>query len=102
MFAVVDINGQQFKVMENKKYYVPKLDKEPNSEISFDNIIMFGDDKETKIGNPTVEGLKVSATVLEHVKDDKVVVFKKKRRKGYEKKNGHRQQLTRIEITKIG
>jgi large subunit ribosomal protein L21 len=102
MFAVVDINGQQFKVTENQKYYVPKLDKKPNSKISFDNVIMFGDDKEIKIGSPTVEGLKVSAKVLEHVKDDKVVVFKKKRRKGYEKKNGHRQQLTRIEITKIG
>ena len=102
MFAVVDINGQQFKVMENKKYYVPKLDKELNSEISFDNIIMFGDDKETKVGAPFVENLAVSAKVLEHIKDDKLVVFKKKRRKGYEKKNGHRQQLTRIEITKIG
>lgn len=102
MFAVVDINGQQFKVKENQKYYVPKLNKKPNSKISFDNILLFGDDKETKIGSPKVEGLKVSAKVLEHVKDDKVVVFKKKRRKGYEKKNGHRQQLTRIEITKIG
>ncbi len=102
MFAVIDINGQQFKVTENQKYYVPKLDKKPNSKISFDKVILFGDDKETKIGNPSVDGLKVAAKVLEHVKDDKVVVFKKKRRKGYEKKNGHRQQLTRIEITKIG
>ena len=93
MFAVVDINGQQFKVKENEKYYVPRLDKKPNSKISFSNVILFGDDKETKIGNPTISGLKVS---------DKVIVFKKKRRKGYEKKNGHRQQLTRIEITKIG
>ena len=102
MFAVVDINGQQFKVKENEKYYVPRLDKKPNSKISFSNVILFGDDKETKVGAPAVSGLKVSAKVLEHVKDDKVVVFKKKRRKGYEKKNGHRQQLTRIEITKIG
>ena len=102
MFAVVDINGQQFKVMENGKYYVPKLDKKPNSKITFDKVVLFGDDKETRIGNPAVEGLKVSAKVLEHVKNDKLIVFKKKRRKGYEKKNGHRQQLTRIEITKIG
>jgi large subunit ribosomal protein L21 len=102
MFAVIDINGQQFKVTENQKYYVPKLDKKPNSKISFDKVILLGDDKETKIGNPAVDGLKVAAKVLEHVKDDKVIVFKKKRRKGYEKKNGHRQQLTRIEITKIG
>ena len=102
MFAVIDINGQQFKVTENQKYYVPKLNKKPNSKISFDKVILFGDDKETKIGNPSIDGLKVAAKVLEHVKDDKVIVFKKKRRKGYEKKNGHRQQLTRIEITKIG
>jgi large subunit ribosomal protein L21 len=102
MFAVIDINGQQFKVTENQKYYVPKLNKKPNSKISFDKVILFGDDKETKIGNPSVDGLKVAAKILEHVKDDKVIVFKKKRRKGYEKKNGHRQQLTRIEITKIG
>lgn len=102
MFAVVDINGQQFKVKENQKYYVPKLNKKPNSKISFNSVILLGDEKGTKIGNPNVEGLKVSAKILEHVKDDKVIVFKKKRRKGYEKKNGHRQQLTRIEITKIG
>ncbi len=102
MFAVIDINGQQFKVTENQKYYVPKLDKKPNSKISFNNIVLFGDDKGTKVGNPTVDGLKVTAKVLEHIKDDKVIVFKKKRRAGYEKKNGHRQQLTRIEITKIG
>jgi large subunit ribosomal protein L21 len=102
MFAVVDINGQQFKVKENQKYYVPRLDKKLNSKISFDSILLFGDDKETKVGSPTVRGLKVSAKVLEHVQDDKVVVFKKKRRKGYDKKNGHRQKLTRIEITKIG
>jgi large subunit ribosomal protein L21 len=102
MFAVVDINGQQFKVMENQKYYVPKINKKPNSKISFDSVVLLGDDKEIKVGSPTVSGLKVSAKVLEHIKDDKLIVFKKKRRKGYEKKNGHRQQLTRIEITKIG
>jgi large subunit ribosomal protein L21 len=102
MFAVVDINGQQFKVTENKKYYVPKLNKKTNSNISFENVLLFGDDKGTKVGSPSIGGLKVTAKVLEHVKDDKVIVFKKKRRKGYEKKNGHRQQLTRIEITKIG
>jgi large subunit ribosomal protein L21 len=102
MFAVVDINGQQFKVTENQKYYVPKINKKPNSKISFDGVLLFGDDKEIKVGSPTVSGLKVSAKILEHVKDDKLIVFKKKRRKGYEKKNGHRQQLTRIEVTKIG
>ncbi len=102
MFAVVDILGQQFKVSENTKYYVPRLDKEPDSEITFDKILLLSDGKETKIGSPVVEGAKVTAKVLSHLKDDKVLVFKKKRRKGYRKLNGHRQQLTRIEVTQIG
>jgi len=102
MFAVVDISGQQLKVAENTKYYVPRLKEEINTEISFDSILLLGDDKSTKVGTPYVEGAKVTAKVLEHVKDDKVIVFKKKRRTGYQKSNGHRQQLTRIEVTKIG
>jgi large subunit ribosomal protein L21 len=102
MFAVVDILGQQFKVAENTKYYVPKLKEEPNKSVTFKNVLLLNDGKETKIGSPFVDGAKVKAKVLEHLKDDKVLVFKKKRRKGYQKKNGHRQQLTRIEITKIG
>jgi large subunit ribosomal protein L21 len=102
MFAVVDILGQQFKVAEKTKYYVPRLKEDVDSEVTFDNILFFGDDNGTKIGSPGVDGVKVTAKVLEHLKDDKVIVFKKKRRKGYEKKNGHKQHLTRIEITKIG
>lgn len=102
MFAVVDIAGQQFKVEEKTKYYVPKLKADPDSEVTFDNVLLHGTDKETKVGSPSVSGIKVTAKVLEHVKDDKVIVFKKKRRTGYDKKNGHRQHLTRIEITKIG
>jgi large subunit ribosomal protein L21 len=102
MFAVVDILGQQLKVMENTKYYVPKLKEKVDSEVSFENILLMGDDKSTKIGTPYVNGAKVTAKVLEHIKDDKVIVFKKKRRTGYQKSNGHRQQLTRIEVTKIG
>jgi large subunit ribosomal protein L21 len=102
MFAVVDILGQQLKVMENTKYYVPKLKEKVDSEVSFENILLMGDDKSTKIGTPYVKGVKVTARVLEHIKDDKVIVFKKKRRTGYQKSNGHRQQLTRIEVTKIG
>jgi large subunit ribosomal protein L21 len=102
MFAVVDILGQQLKVMENTKYYVPKLKEKVDSEVSFENILLIGDDKSTKIGTPYVKGAKVTAKVLEHIKDDKVIVFKKKRRTGYQKSNGHRQQLTRIEVTKIG
>jgi large subunit ribosomal protein L21 len=101
MFAVVDILGQQFKVSENTKYYVPRLKQEPESEITFDQVLLLSDGKETKVGSPVVKGAKVTAKVLSHLKDDKVIVFKKKRRKGYRKQNGHRQQLTRIEITKI-
>ncbi len=101
MFAVVDILGQQFKVAENSKYYVPRLKDEIDSEVTFDSVLVLSDDKNVKIGNPSVKGAKVTAKVLEHLKDDKVIIFKKKRRKGYKKKQGHRQELTRIEITKI-
>lgn len=102
MFAVVDILGQQFKVSENTKYYVPRLNQEPESEVTFDQVLLLSDGKETQVGSPVVKGAKVTAKVLSHLKDDKVLVFKKKRRKGYRKLNGHRQQLTRIEVTQIG
>lgn len=102
MIAVVDILGQQFKVSENTKYYVPRLTLEPDSEITFDQVLLLSDGKETKVGSPVIKGAKVTAKVISHLKDDKVLVFKKKRRKGYQKMNGHRQHLTRIEVTKIG
>lgn len=102
MFAVVDIAGQQFKVEENAKLYVPRLQADPEAELTFDNVLMFSDGKKTSIGNPSVDSVKVQAKVVEHLKDDKVIVFKKKRRKSYRVFNGHRQQLTKIEITKIG
>ncbi len=102
MFAVVDILGQQFKVTENGQYFVPKLNDEPEKNVTFKNVLVLIDESGTKIGSPYIEGAKVQAKVLQHLKDDKVIVFKKKRRTGYDKKNGHRQQLTKIEITKIG
>lgn len=102
MFAVVDIQGQQFKVSENTKYYVPRLKNDAESEVTFDKVLLFSDGKTTKIGNPSVKGVKVTAKVLEHIKDDKVIVFKKKRIISYKKTHGHRQHLTRIEVTKIG
>ena len=102
MYAVVNIAGQQFKVFENNSYYVPKLSNEPESEITFDDVLLLGGDKKIKVGSPSIKGAKVEAKVLEHLKDDKVIVFKKKRRKGYRKFNGHRQQLTKIQVTKIG
>ncbi|MCX7875949.1 MAG: 50S ribosomal protein L21 [Melioribacteraceae bacterium] len=101
MFAVVDIAGQQFKVTEKRKYYVPHLKAEPNTEIVFDKVLLFGDENDTKIGVPTLNDVKVYAKVLEHTKDEKVIVFKKKIRISYKRKRGHRQQLTRIEVTKI-
>ncbi len=102
MFAVIDVLGQQFKVSENSKIYVPRLKEDINKEVTFDKILLFSDDNGVKVGSPLLSDLSVKAKVLEHVKDDKVLVFKKKRRKGYQKLNGHRQQLSRIEITKIG
>jgi large subunit ribosomal protein L21 len=102
MFAVVDILGQQFKVAEKKKYYVPRLKENTDTEITFDKILLYGDDNSTKIGSPFVEGMTVTAKVLNHIKDEKVIVFKKKRRTGYQKSNGHRQHLSQIEILKIG
>ncbi|MBI1933741.1 MAG: 50S ribosomal protein L21 [Ignavibacteriales bacterium] len=101
MYAIVDILGQQIKVEEKNKYYVPKLDSEINKSITFDNVLIYSDGTTTTVGNPSVKGIKVKAKVLEHVKDDKLIVFKKTKRKSYRIKNGHRQQLSRIEITGI-
>lgn len=102
MFAVVEIAGQQHKVSPSEKIYVPKLDAEVGKIVKFDNVLLFSDDTSVKVGNPTVKNLKVEAKVLGHVKDEKVIVFKKKKRKGYRVRKGHRQQYTEIEITNIG
>lgn len=102
MFAVVEIAGKQFIVSENEKHYVPLLDAAVDAEVTFDKVLLHSSDAGTKIGAPFVEGLKVSGKVLEHLQDDKVLVFKKKRRTGYKKSHGHRTDLTRVEITKIG
>ncbi len=101
MFAVVNIAGQQFIVREKNKYYVPKLNAEPDSEVVFESVLLLNQDDNIKIGTPYLNDVKVHAKVLEHLKDDKIIVFKKKRRISYKRKRGHRQQLTRIEITKI-
>ncbi|KUG25651.1 lsu ribosomal protein l21p [hydrocarbon metagenome] len=102
MFAVVNIAGEQFKVSENTKYYVPKLEGNIDTEITFDQILLLSDGKKTEVGVPTIDGKTVHAKILEHLKDDKVIIFKKKRRKGYRRFKGHKQELTRIEVTKIG
>ncbi|MFH0991027.1 MAG: 50S ribosomal protein L21 [bacterium] len=101
MFAVVEIAGQQYKVSTSDKIFVPKLESEAGSKLSFDKVLLVGDEKETKIGTPYIAGASIEATVLGHMKDDKVIVFKKKKRKGYKVLKGHRQQFTEIEITKL-
>ena len=101
MFAIVNIKGKQYKVSENDKIYVPKIEEKIGSKVSFSEVLMFSkDDKSFQVGAPKLS-MNVEATVLGHEKDDKVLVFKKKRRKGYKRTQGHRQQYTQIEINSI-
>ena len=101
MYAIVDIAGQQFKVEKDNKIFVNRLKAEQGASLSFDKVLLIDEDGKVKIGSPYVEGASVKAKVLEHLKGDKVVVFKKIRRKGFDKKNGHRQCLTQILIEEI-
>ena len=101
MFAVVDILGQQFKVFEKTDFFVHRLDQKEGSTVNFDKIYLFYDGKKTFIGSPLVNNITVKAKILKHLKGDKVIIFKKKRRKGYKVKNGHRQSLTQISIQSI-
>ena len=101
MYAIVEIAGQQFKVQKDQKVYVHRLDAEAGSKIDFDKVLLIEDKGKVNVGAPAVAGAKVTAEVLNHVKGDKVIVFKKKRRKGYKKKNGHRQAFTELSIKGI-
>ncbi|MBE6225058.1 MAG: 50S ribosomal protein L21 [Bacteroidales bacterium] len=101
MYAIVDIAGQQFKVEAGKKIFVHRLQDEVGASISFEKVLLTDNEGVVKVGAPYVEGSVVKATVLDHVKGNKVLVFKKKRRKGYQKLNGHRQCLTQIQIESI-
>ncbi len=101
MYAIVDIAGQQFKVEAGKKIFVHRLQDEVGASISFEKVLLTDNEGVVKVGAPYVEGSVVKATVLDHVKGNKVLVFKKKRRKGYQKMNGHRQCLTQIQIESI-
>lgn len=101
MYAIVEIGAQQYKVEEGNKVYVHKLNLEEGAKIVIDRVFLVENEGAVKVGTPVVEGATVEADVLETVQGDKVIVFKKKRRKGYRVKNGHRQQYTRIEIKKI-
>ena len=101
MYAIVEIAGQQFKVERGNKVYVHRLEASEGSKVEFDNVLLVDTDGKVQVGTPSIDGAKVAATVLSHVKGDKVIVFKKKRRKGYQKSNGHRQQFTQILIQGI-
>ena len=99
MFAIVTIAGQQIKLQEGQEAFVHKLEATEGDQVSFDQVHLIDDDEGTvNIGTPTLKSAKVTATVLDHVKGDKVIVFKKKRRKGYKVKNGHRQPYTKIKV----
>ena len=102
MYAIVDIAGQQFKVAKDQKVYVHRLDAKTGTKVSFDQVLLLDDGGNVTIGAPAIANASVEAKVVKHLKDDKVIVFKKKRRKGYRVKNGHRQSLTEIVIESIG
>ncbi len=101
MYAIVEIAGQQFKVEKDSKLYVHRLNAEEGSSVDFDKVLLVDNDGAVAVGTPTVEGAKITAKVLSHLKGDKVIVFKKKRRKGYQKRNGHRQYLTQVQVESI-
>ncbi|TAE59052.1 MAG: 50S ribosomal protein L21 [Bacteroidetes bacterium] len=101
MYAVVNIQGFQFKVEEGQTVYVNRLSEEVGDSIELSEVLLVDNDGSVAVGKPFVEGAKVKLTVLKHLRDDKVIVYKKKRRKGYEKKNGHRQDLSQVKIESI-
>ncbi|MBH45897.1 MAG: 50S ribosomal protein L21 [Flavobacteriaceae bacterium] len=101
MYAIVEIAGQQFKVAKDQKLFVHRLQDKEGSKVSFDKVFLLDDGKKVTVGAPAISGAAVDAKVVGHLKGDKVIVFKKKRRKGYRVKNGHRQLLTELMIEKI-
>jgi large subunit ribosomal protein L21 len=101
MYAIVEISGQQFKVEKDQQIFVHRLEVKEGSKVDFENVLLTSNGGKVNVGAPSIKGAKVTAKVLDHLKGDKVIVFKKKRRKGYRVKNGHRQYLTKLEILKI-
>ena len=101
MFAIVEINGQQFKVEEGQEIFVHQINEEEGEAVTLDQVLLIDNDGKTSIGTPMLDSASVKATILEHRKGDKVIVFKKKRRKGYKVKNGHRQHFTKIKVDSI-
>ncbi len=101
MYAIVEIAGQQFKVQKNDEIFVHRLDVEPGTKVEFSEVLLVDNNGKINIGMPHVEDSKVSGKVLEHARGDKVIVFKKKRRKGFQKETGHRQDFSKILIESI-
>ena len=101
MYAIVEIAGQQFKVEKGRTLYTNRLEGDVNAGLVFDKVLLVDNGGTVSVGTPTVSGASVKATILEHLKGEKLIVFKKKRSKGYVKKNGHRQYLTKIQIDEI-
>ena len=101
MYAIVDIAGKQYKVAEGDKLKVASLNQKTGSGINFDTVLLTDNGKSVNVGTPTIKGANISATIIEHGRNRKILVYKKKRRKGYQRKNGHRQGFTLLEINKI-
>ena len=101
MYAIVEIAGQQFKVEKNQQIFVHRLNSKEGGKVVFKNVLLVDDNEKIQIGTPYVKNTKVTAKVLKHLKGDKIIVFKKKRRKGHQKKNGHRQNFTLVQVDKI-
>ena len=101
MYAIVEIAGQQFKVEKDQQIFVHRLGEEEGAKVEFGTVLLIENDGKINVGAPAIEGANVSASVVRHLKGDKVIVFKKKRRKGYKKKNGHRQDFTKVMIESI-
>ena len=101
MSAIVNISGKQFKATEGARVRVPLQTGDAGAKVTFDNVLLLHDGSSTQIGTPTVTGATVTATVVEHGREKKILIYKKKRRKGYQRKNGHRQWFTEVEIQKI-
>ncbi len=101
MFAIVHIGGHQYKVAQNDVIFVDRQQNDVDESVSFDKVLLVADGDDLKVGTPVVEGAKIEATVLDNLKAEKVIVFKKKRRKGYQKSNGHRQHITQLRIDNI-
>ena len=101
MYAIINISGKQYKTQVGSRLRVPRQALETGSKVMFEDVLLFSDGENTKIGNPNVKGISVSAKILTHARDKKVLIYKKKRRKGYQRKNGHRQWYSEIEINDI-